>query len=233
MGNDLTKIEKLGLEEHVQQLMVSGKATTARSIGKALRDEGHDISDSAVNRYVNKKKEGLTQKSQQILEEHLQKELPKDLEQLESWQKLLHGWALENPTETADRLAAGAEKLNLRLEEFHSLLVAPRDNTARLAKDPLYIERDILSWCLKLLLKDARLQEQRTRAMLAGLKIIEAKVVRGGIPLDGAKQGRIVIIDRSKDYDPDGDKPESSQRKTVSFKVAASHGERIEGGEDG
>ena len=127
MANTQSKIEKLGLAETVQKLMKNG-VTVAKTIAVILRTEhGVDVSDSSVTRYVSKIKDLISNDAFKTIREHVDKELPKDLDALEEMEKQCLNWAKEDPKELADRLTEATALVAAELDKWVSLFNSPLD----------------------------------------------------------------------------------------------------------
>lgn len=82
MSNTQSKVEKLGLAKEVNALVTLG-VTSGKEIGRRLRAEGHKLSDSAVNRYLNKVRRKAKGYAFDIIKEHVDKVVLADLDSLE------------------------------------------------------------------------------------------------------------------------------------------------------
>jgi hypothetical protein len=102
MANTQSKIEKLGLAKEVNAMMTGG-VTSGQEIGRRLREAGLKISDSAVNRYLNKVGREAMDRSFDIIQEHVDKIVPDDLDALEGMEDQCLKWANEDPKEAAER----------------------------------------------------------------------------------------------------------------------------------
>jgi hypothetical protein len=217
MGNDVSKIERLGLADRVHQLMVDEGIATGRAIGRILRKEGHAISDAAVNRYLSKVGRVAGQRAERIIQEHVDKVVPEDLDALEKLEALTLKWSNEDPEELADRLAGVRAAIEFELDEWRKLIEDAVSASDRSKKN--IAVGNIIKRCLGYLLKDERLQDKRLKAMGMVVKIIELKLSKAGLLKDDGR-GRIIVVDASKEYDPDetgADKKDRRQALVVKF----------------
>jgi hypothetical protein len=194
MANLKTKIERHNLETRVADLMRSG-VVSSRSIAAALNagsDGRFSISYRAVNEYVKKLRAGAVSNAGKILQEHVDRVITSDLETLEDLQRILVKWGKENPADLADRLAAARARMDGAVERWRALL----DNAvgAESADKRVKALTAIVREALEMVLAEDRLQDQRTRAMLAALKIITVKVDKGAL-MEGEGRGNIIIVD--------------------------------------
>jgi hypothetical protein len=194
MANLKTKIERHGLQDRVAQLLRSG-VVSSRKIAQALNDEAegrYSISYRAVNEYVKKLREGAVSAAGKILQDHVDRVITSDLETLEDLQAILVRWAKEDPAHLADRLATARARTELALSRWYELISAAALETdlEKRAKAVKAIVRE----ALEIVLAEDRLQDQRTRAMMAALKIIAVKVDKGAL-MEGEGRGNIIIVD--------------------------------------
>ena len=189
-----TKIEKLGLQDRVAQLLRSG-VVSSRAIAERINTEAagaYSISYRAVNEYIKPLREQAVSAAGKILQDHVDRVITSDLETLEDLQAILVRWAREDPAHLADRLASARMRVDGTVGRWADLVAAAtaaEDDAAR-AK----VVRAIVKEALDIVLGEDRLQEQRTRAMLAALKIIQVKVDKGAL-MEGEGRGNIIIVD--------------------------------------
>lgn len=205
VGNQISKVEKLGLAERVTRIMTDEGITVGREIGRKLRADGVSISDAAVNRYLKKAGRVAASRAEKIITEHVDKVIPDDLKALEELEGLGLKWTREEPLELADRLAGIKATIAFELDEW-SAQIAAAAGESNLEKRAAAIKA-IINKCLGYILKDDRLQDKRLRAAATVIKIIELKLSKAGLLKDEGR-GRILIVDRSGEYDPeDAQKP--------------------------
>jgi hypothetical protein len=190
MGQRLSKIERLGLSEVVQDLVVSG-ITTRAAIAGVLRDQHRAaVSDATVGRYLSRLKAEAGGKAFQIISDHVDRVVPEDLKALEAMEALAYTWAMEASVPQARRIAEAAAQIAEKMEYWRSLLLAEVQN-------PTDQIKEIISECLSMVQADAREQDQRLRAMRAAVSIIDLKLSKAGL-LDDDTKGRIVFLSRTE-----------------------------------
>lgn len=200
MGNTLSKVERDGFADTVQKLMKGGM-TTATKIHQVLKDKhGAKLSLSSVTRYVVKIKDTISDDAFKTIREHVEKVVPEDLIALEEMEKMCLDWANEDSKEMADRLADAAILIDRDVNEWVALLMEVSTGTNRDKKI-----KQIIRKAISYVIRDARLQTKRIQAMNTAVKIITLKLQQAGLLEDDAS-GRIIILDRSKDYDKNASK---------------------------
>lgn len=210
MANSISKIERLGLAEKVSSLMVDDGIFVGREIGRILRKEGHRISDAAVNRYLAKVGRVSKSRADKIIQDHVDKVVPDDLDALERVESVSLKWFNEEPAEMADRLAEVRSTIDFEVDGWASMISRAASSTPT---ERVKIINTIVKTCLDYILKDERLQEKRLKAAAMAVKVIELKLAKSGMLKDDGR-GRIVIVDSSKEYDPDV-KSETKKRKPL------------------
>ena len=104
MANILSKVERLGFADTVQNIMKKG-ITTATKIHQILQDEyDADLFVSSVTRYVAKIKDTISDDSFKTIREHVETVVPEDLKALERMEKHCLDWAKEDSKEATERL---------------------------------------------------------------------------------------------------------------------------------
>lgn len=191
MANTLSKIERLGLAETVQKMLADG-ITTGKKIARILREEHDaDLSDDAVYRYLAKIKDSIRPEAFKIINEHVKKVVPDDLNALEEIESTCLDWSRIAGKEHVERIAAAAIEIAGEIENFKSALLDSKDDAAAVKK--------IIKECLHYIQLDDRRQDQRLAAMGMAVKIIDLKLRQSGL-LGSKGNGQIVIVDRSGDY---------------------------------
>lgn len=208
MANTASKIERLGLSERVSSLMVDDGITVGREIGRILRKEGHHVSDAAVNRYLSKVGRVAKSRADKIIQDHVDKVVPDDLVALERVESVSLKWFNEEPSEMADRLAGVKTAIDWEIDSWAKMI--SEGSTAEKPEVRARIIKNIIKTCLEYILKDERLQDKRLKAAAMAVKVIELKLAKSGLLKDDGR-GKIVIIDRSEEYDPE-DKGEAKKK---------------------
>jgi hypothetical protein len=199
VANTRSKIEKFGKVNVVDALILEGK--TAGAIAECLRREhGLEISDTAVERYVARRRVEAKPAAREAFHEHCKATVNEDLASLEAIMAQAKRWWEEEPKDAGRRIAAKAAQLEGELdgwvEAFES---ARRSDSPEAARRTLV--RAIVARALDLFAEDARLQKKRVEAMGVHLATLKLKLGNVGLLVDDDK-GRIFIIDRSADYRP-------------------------------
>ena len=195
MANLQTKIERQNLAPRVQTLMKAG-VVHGTQISAALKADGHDISPQAVNRFLAKMRDTSRPLAATIFEEHVQKEMPKDLEALEEMEAMCLVWAREAEQDIKQRVAQAAVDLPGEAERWKGLL---KGMCSENPKESLAATQEAIATCLGYLTRDARFQDKRVQAINQAVKIIELKLRQAGV-LQDDDRGRIIIMDpRDKD----------------------------------
>lgn len=222
MGNTQSKVERQGYADVVQNLMKGG-ITNATKIHKVLIEEHEaDLSLSSVTRFVSKIRDTISNDAFKTIRDHVEKVVPEDLVALEAMEKMCLDWVNEDPGEMAERLAEAVVKIDGEVNAWFELLMEFGNEKNRDKK----IKR-IIRKAVGYVLRDARLQNKRIQAMNVAIKIITLKLQQAGL-LEDEASGRIIILDRSKDYDEHATEKDFV---TVPYLVKAS--EPPKGGTDG
>lgn len=223
MGNTQSKVERQGYADTVQNIMKGG-ITNATKIHKILVEEHKaDLSLSSVTRFVSKIKDTISDDAFKTIRDHVEKVVPEDLVALEAMEKMCLEWVNEDPGEMAERLAEAVVLIDNEVNAWFELLMEFGSEQNREKK----IKR-IISKAIGYVLRDARLQNKRIQAMNVAIKIITLKLQQAGL-LEDEASGRIIILDRSKDYDEQASK---QGFVTVPYLVKASD-PKNKGGTDG
>lgn len=225
MANSVSKIERLGLADRVNSLMVDDGITTGREIGRILRKEGSKISDAAVNRYLAKVGRVAKTRADRIIQDHVDKVVPDDLQALEHVESVSLKWFNEEPGEMAERLAEVRATIDFEVDEWSKQIQAAAGE-GESSKRSIIIKK-IIKTCLEYILKDERLQDKRLKAAAMAVKVIELKLAKSGMLKDDGR-GKIILVDNSKDYSPE--EAASPQKKVKPFVVRFNKpGEKKEG----
>jgi hypothetical protein len=195
VANLKTKIEKLGLDTRVAELMTSG-INTSRKIAAALNDElgdDHSISYRAVAEYIRRIKGESISAASEIMQRHVDRVIRTDLETLEDLQAILVRWAKEDPAHLSERLATARAEVQFNIDKWYSMILSAKESDENSDQRKKAV-RAIVKEAVEIVLAEDRLQEQRTRAMMAALKIIQTKVDKGAL-MEGEGRGNIIIVD--------------------------------------
>jgi len=183
------KINRLKLEATVEDLIQNG-ITTSVGIAAALKEQGHNISQPTVSRYLRAVQQARQEEAQEIVNRHVQEKLPTDLTALETMEKQCLDWAAEQNDAFAHRLA-----------ERHIVEAAPAwaERIIQLAaadpKEKILALKAIMAQSLLWIADDLELQKARIAAMRQAANIIEMKLK---FALGNKDEGGIFIVDRSR-----------------------------------
>ncbi len=212
MANNRTKIERLGLHDFVVGLYAKG-VVTAREIARRIKDEhGEKISEDAVRNHLSTHVKSQFENAASVkIQEHVDRVVPQDLKALEEMEAQCLEWFRELPKEQASRLASAVLEIE---SDYHEWVKLFKEAPARKKSKVI---QDIIRNCLELVNRDARQQDKRIKAISMAVKIIEVKLGKAGV-LEDDQKGRIVILDRSRDYEPhDPDAGPGKQRKPLTL----------------
>lgn len=222
MANTRTKIERLGLHDFVLGLYANGVVSVKEIARRIKVERGEKISEDAVRNHLSTHVKPEFENAASVkIQEHVDRVVPQDLKALEEMEAQCLEWFRELPKEQAARLAHAATEIDSELDSWIKLFKeAPARKRAKVVKD-------IIRSCLELVNQDARQQDKRIKAIAMAVKIIEVKLGKAGV-LEDDQKGRIVILDRSGDYDPsEGDAGTARRRKPLTL-VMQDRGEQGE-----
>ncbi|MBU2548877.1 MAG: hypothetical protein KKB20_10725 [Proteobacteria bacterium] len=168
--------------------MVCREQRTTHEVANILKAEGYSISQPTVARWLKERREESAGKAQTIFQEHIERELPKDLEALEGMEALLLAWARETPDKRAERITVW-EKVYAALEGILGDLEGLRFKDG---KEKLLWAQGFVAQALKWLMEDYSDQKSRRAAMKLTAEIITIKLRFAGI-IEGSESGNIII----------------------------------------
>ena len=201
MANVQTKIEKWGLAPQVLDLLSRG-ITSPAAIADALNgfmlghDEhkGRSVTRTAVTRFIEAKKPEIKKAATAIFTDHVKNVVPNDLSALEEFEGLCLEWVRESVENRHARIAEAVARIDDEVERWSALLEQARD-----PEEKATALRGIVSRCLKYLSGDDDEQKRRLAAMRQATQIIDLKLTKAAM-LEDTDKGRIIIVDRSGDY---------------------------------
>lgn len=211
MANTKSKIERLGLERRVQDLMRSG-VVTGRAIAECLNEElagqGHTarLSPAAVNRYLAPLRDTLAADAFRTIRDHVEKVLPTDLQALEDMERQCLAWAAEPVQDQIARIARASVELPGEVGAWVGMLASSSPEKRGL------LIKEIIGRCLEYIMRDGRQQAKRLAAMAEARKVIELKLKHAGLLGDDEGKGRIIIMDRSHEGEVEAVDPGSAAR---------------------
>lgn len=191
-----SKITRMGLQKRVEELIASG-VTTSVAIANVLTSEGKKVSQPTVSRYLKEIKDTRLQETQKIVQDHVQKTVPADLDALEEMESQCLEWAREENGDFSHRLAAKHvdDKLDTWInilqgvESMSSATIEERTQSRKVAV------KEIIRQSLRLVVDELHMQKSRTNAMRMAANIIDLKLRYSGL-IDGNKDGGIFFVDR-------------------------------------
>lgn len=204
MASKTTKIEKHNLGGRILRMVLKEGKTSAQ-IADTLTREGIKISQPTVSRFIKAQRESARDEVQDILHDHVQRELPKDLTALEEMEKICLAWAQEEPDTTAERVSLW-QKVTEQIPVWKETIIVYSDLDS---KGKAEVIRGFIEQVTRWLLEDINIQKQRINAMRMATSIIDTKLKYSGVLRDD--EGSNIIItgqdDRQEqggDKDPDG-----------------------------
>jgi hypothetical protein len=188
MGNEVSKVERLGLGKKVRALWVAG-VRSGREIARRVEEEtGRKVHQATINRWLKPIRGEATQQARETVAEHVDREVSKDLRELEELQGQCLAWSREAGRDTVERAAEAAARIEGKLAEWLTRLGGAKDEGER---------RSLARWMIREALSyaqlDNRRQEQRLAAILALVKIVELKLRQAGALQD--EKGHIYLVD--------------------------------------
>lgn len=195
-----TKIEKHDLGPRIFR-MITHDGLNTTEVAAALTTQGFAISQPTISRWWKDQRENPTIQNevQELIQDHIKKEIPKDMEALESMEGQCLEWAEEGIEDQTERIKVW-ERVLMALETW-----AEQIRTAALKgeKEKRALARGFVDQCLKWVIEDRGNQRERLAAMRMAANIVEIKLRFSGV-IDGAASGNIYI---GRQGDPDGQQP--------------------------
>jgi hypothetical protein len=185
------KIEALGLVKRIEELLTSG-IVSSEAIAAALKAEGHDVSQPTVHRWLKKNKDIRREETKEIIQNHLRKTVPDDLEALEEIEAKCLEWFREPIDKLISRLAE--TNVTQDLHHWQTLIL----DAAKSPNDLVKAVAEIIKTCLRYVIRDTDLQKKRMSAAKMTAAIIETKLRYSGV-IDGAGSGNIFFVDHDRD----------------------------------
>lgn len=214
-----TKIEKLGLQGRIEELIASG-VTTSLGISNALKADGQNVSQPSVSRYLKAVRDERKEATGDIVRNHIQKTVPADLDALEEMEAQCLTWARESNETFAHRLAA--EHIIKAMPQWRNLIRGTEPALYAEAGEALKAQveavKTIIDQCLLWIADDIAMQKKRIGAMRMAEQIIETKLRFSGI-IDSEQAGNVFIVGKDEELQQD---PETGRVKLV-FKGGKRH----------
>jgi DNA-binding transcriptional ArsR family regulator len=189
MGSKASKIDRAGLAPVILELQSAG-ITTSIAISAALKEQGFNISQPTVSRWLKAHKDLGRDDTRQIVQDHIKAAVPADLDALENMEAACLAWAKEDEESFSERIAN--QRIKDAIPEWKETIAnTPADRVGETVAD-------IIRKCLHWIAQDVGLQKRRLAAMKQATSIIELKLRYSGI-IDAAGSGNIIMVDSRKD----------------------------------
>jgi len=218
MAAKTTKIEKHNLGPRVLRMLLKEGKTSAQ-IAETLTREGIKISQPTVSRFIKAQRENARDEVQDILHDHVQRELPKDLTALEEMERICLAWAQEEPDTTAERVSLW-QKVMEQIPVWREKIITYSDLET---KDKAQVIRGFIEQVTRWLLEDINIQKQRINAMRMATSIIDTKLKYSGVLRED--EGSNIIIAGQDDRQADTGESDGDGYKTLHVVGKETHGE--------
>ncbi len=183
------KIIRLGLDKVVEDLITNGH-TTSTAISQKLKELGHSVSQPTVSRYLAELKDTRREETKKIVEDHVQKNVPADLDALQMMEAQCLAWAGENNAAFAHRLAK--KHIQDAAPDWINMILGLGSLDAKKSNEAL---ENIMDQCLRWVADDLRLQNARIAAMKQASAIIQMKL---HFALGESTDGKIIFLDSDR-----------------------------------
>ena len=205
MANTLSKIDRLSLGPRVMQMVLKEGLSSAR-IAEILTADGFRISQTSVSRYIRRHRKDVEPTVSEMVMEHVQATVPKDLEAVEGMEARALAWGEEDPETQAERMAAW-EKILAAIDGWTDHI---RDEALKCEDKKAAAVKAFAKQCLLWVIEDLDNKKTRMAAMKLASGLIELKLRYSGV-IDGAGSGNIFIMGDDRDKpagpkEPGGDK---------------------------
>ena len=187
------KIEQHDLGPRIFHL-VTREGKTASEVSRIFSAEGIEISQPTISRWLKENRENQKNRVQQIVTDHVEKVVPKDMDAIEEMENIALIYAREDEFAAADRVATAA-MVTGKIDEWRDMILAcPSESVeseeaeAVRARTIKRIAAQAISWAMveKGVLRD------RLAAIKAANELIVTKLRFAGV-IDGAESGNIFI----------------------------------------
>jgi hypothetical protein len=181
-----TYIERHQLGEQILQLSFKeGKTDT--EVAAILTASGHKMSQPTVSRWLDKKRQEMGNQVTGIMQEHLQRELPKDLDVLEELEALMLEWTREDTPVIMERLKDPSWCADA-FSRWKALVLDVSD-----AEKEAAAVKTIIGEALGRVLKFFDLRKEKLSYIKGTRDTIGLKLQYSGV-IAGAEKGNIVIM---------------------------------------
>jgi len=196
MGKKEPYIDKHNLGERVLGLSFGGMTDTR--IAEQLTSEGHKISQPTVTRWLQAKREEMGPQVRGIMQDHLQRKLPRDLEVLEEMEVITFDWAKEEKPALVERLMDPAWCAAAYLRWKASIVEAKEEEQQG-------VMRLILKEAMGRVTEFFNVRREKLNFMKSTRDDIALKLQYSGV-IEGAEKGNIYIVTSKKEQGPQGQK---------------------------
>ena len=169
---------KMAVEEGVSQ----------KKISEILKGEGFDVSQNAVWSWLLKKRTAHAKDVQEVLQDHLDRVLPTDLNALEIMEAKLLDWA----EKTTDFKSHELAKIDKFIDFFREKWVDRLLDASSTEKDLRALGKEILQQCFKWILEEINWTKERRMSMNSAMSVVDLKLKYATL-LHGSGSGNIVI----------------------------------------
>ncbi len=189
-----SKIEKWGLQKRIDELIEAGTHTSA-ALSAALKLEHFDVSQPTLSRYLKALRESRLEETQKIVQDHIKKTVPADLDALQSMEGQCLDWAKEDNPAFSHRIAGLHIEENFTQWQTKILGITPAAylEPSEFIKAKMDAVRDIMQQCLLWIADDIAMQKKRIGAMRQATQIIALKLQYSGI-IGADQNGNIFLV---------------------------------------
>ena len=193
-----SKIEKWGLQKRIEDLIAAGTRTSA-AISDALKKEGFDVSQPTIARHLKFVRETRREETQKIVQDHIQKTVPKDLNALETMEGQCLTNAQEDISAFAHRLAARkiAEQIDSWIDRLSALNAVTYPDPKELRKAKWDAAEAMMDQCIRWVVDDYAFQKNSRGAMRQATQIIGLKLQYSGI-IGADQEGNIFLVKKGE-----------------------------------
>ncbi len=200
----VSKIDQFSLDRRVLDLIKQGKKSP--EIAAILTAEGVEISQPTVSRWLKKQRDSNQGKIQDIIQDHVEKTVPADLDALELMEQQCLDWAQEGVAKKAERIGTWL-RVKEALPEWRKQIL---DSPGLEEKEQNLLCRSLVAQCLSWAITDAQSQKQRLAAMKMAESIISTKLRFAGV-IEDTETGRIYIQGYGSNNEPDDSGPKEKK----------------------
>lgn len=208
MGKRQTKIDKMGLAPVVLECISRGM--TSYAIAAKISAEVVPIDQSTVSRWIVNNRGQAQSNAQRMFAEHIDKELPKDLDALEEMEALCLAWAREDISARSARITAWQRVMDALDDIVGQIEAAAYDPDPKKKRRTVqeFVSR-VTTWVQD----DYADQKRRLDAMAMGAKIIVGKLQHAGVL--GSSEDFGIVIKPYDDSSPLGERTDEKPKNRL------------------